>query len=292
MRLVTVAGAYGEAPGGVVQADGGMAGLAHWGWPTVEDLVRAGPAAWAVVEREANLVPASWPAGQRLRSPLTSPPRNLMCAGLNYATHVAEGGRDASQRGPAPVIFTKPWTTLIGPEDDVVVDPGVTREADWEAELAVVIGIGGRDIREGEAMRHVFGYCLANDVSARDLQRASGPGAQWDKGKSLDGFCPLGPELVTPVSMPDLADLRITLTVNGAAKQDFRPADMTWSIPELIAYLSAGMALLPGDIILTGTAAGVGLWRDPPEFLGDGDVIEISCAGLGRLRNRVTQRHG
>jgi 2,4-diketo-3-deoxy-L-fuconate hydrolase len=138
-------------------------------------------------------------------------------------------------------------------------------------------------------MDHVFGYTLANDVSARDLQRANGPASQWHKGKSLDGFCPLGPELVTPASMPDFGSLRIQLRLNGEVMQDFRPAEMIWTIPALIAYLSAGMSLLPGDLILTGTGSGVGLWRDPRRFLRGGDVTEISCLGLGSLSNRVTE---
>jgi 2-keto-4-pentenoate hydratase/2-oxohepta-3-ene-1,7-dioic acid hydratase in catechol pathway len=296
MRLVTVCTAAGSDPvgpdlvGGVLTASGSIAPLSLWGFRTVEELVQAGPAAWAAVEREAAGAAAEWPAGQPMRAPLTRTPRNLLCAGLNYVPHFAEGDRGGSQLPPYPVIFTKPWTTIIGPGEDLVVDPAVTGEADWEAELAVVIGVGGADIPPEAAIEHVFGYTLANDVSARDLQRANGPAAQWHKGKSLDGFCPLGPHLVTPASMPELAELRIQLTVNGAVKQDFRPADMYWTVPALIAYLSAGMALLPGDVILTGTGSGVGLWRDPPEFLHDGDVVQITCPGLGELRNRVVER--
>jgi 2-keto-4-pentenoate hydratase/2-oxohepta-3-ene-1,7-dioic acid hydratase in catechol pathway len=290
MRLVTVATDDGNAAGGVLTASGAIAPLARWDCPTVEALVQAGPATWTVVEREAATAAPAWPAGQPLRAPVTRPPRNLLCAGINYVPHFAEGDRGGAQLPPYPVIFTKPWTTITGPADDVVVDPAVTSEADWEAELAVVIGTGGINIEPDQAMDHVFGYCLANDVSARDLQRANGAAAQWHKGKSLDGFCPLGPRLVTPASMPDFADLRLRLTVNGTLKQDFRPADMYWPIPALIAYLSAGMALLPGDVILTGTGSGVGLWRDPPEFLRHGDVMRISCPGLGELRNRVVER--
>jgi len=293
MRLVTVAGSDPVGPdlvGGVLTASGSIAPLSLWGLRTVEELIQAGPAAWAAVEREAAGAAAEWTAGHPLRAPLTRTPRNLLCAGLNYVPHFAEGDRGGSQLPPYPVIFTKPWTTIIGPGEDLVVDPAVTIQADWEAELAVVIGVGGADIPPEAAIEHVFGYTLANDVSARDLQRANGPAAQWHKGKSLDGFCPLGPHLVTPASMPELAELRIKLTVNGAVKQDFRPADMYWTVPALIAYLSAGMALLPGDVILTGTGSGVGLWRDPPEFLHDGDVVQITCPGLGELRNRVVER--
>ena len=291
MRLVTVATAGGNPAGGVLTASGSIAPLARWGCQTVEALVQAGPATWAAVEREAAAATPAWPAGQPLRAPVARPPRNLLCAGLNYLPHFAEGDRAGARMPPYPVIFTKPWTTIIGPADDLVVDPAATREADWEAELAVVIGTGGADIEPGQAMDHVFGYCLANDVSARDLQRANGTASQWHKGKSLDGFCPLGPHLVTPASMPDFGELRVQLTVNGVLKQDFRPADMYWPVPALIAYLSAGMALLPGDVILTGTGSGVGLWRDPPEFLRDGDVMQICCPGLGELRNQVIHRH-
>lgn len=258
----------------------------------MEDLIAAGPALWAEVERAAPTSAFDWPSNQSLRSPITKPPWNIFCIGLNYLTHYDEGQRRGAAMPEVPVIFTKPWTTIIGPGADLVIDPEATRKADWEAELAVVIGVGGVNISEDRAVDHVFGYCLANDVSARDLQTASGPFSQWHKGKSLDGFCPLGPYLVSAEEVGDLSSLRIQLLVNEHLKQDFCPKDMYHPVPKLISYLSKGMTLLPGDVILTGTAAGVGHWREPPEFLKDGDVVEIRCPGLGAIRNRVVERIG
>jgi len=291
MRLVTVS-VDGTSLGGVLTDAGLVASLERWGHSSVDDLVAAGPAAWKEVEEQAPGSPGDWPGGQALGSPVTRPPRNMFCVGLNYVTHYDEGQRQGAAMPENPVIFTKPWTCIVGPNDDLVVDRKATQMADWEAELAVVIGRGGVNIPQDDAMEHVFGYCLANDVSARDLQKASGQFSQWYKGKSLDGFCPLGPELVTAGDLTDLAGLEIQLFVNGDLKQDFYPKDMYHPIPKLISYLSRGMALLPGDLILTGTAAGVGHWREPPEFLSEGDVVEIRCPGLGTMRNRVVERLG
>jgi 2-keto-4-pentenoate hydratase/2-oxohepta-3-ene-1,7-dioic acid hydratase in catechol pathway len=290
MRLVTVDDA-GRARGGAV-TDGAIASLERWGFASVEELVVAGPDAWADVATAVSHAVGDWPADSPLSSPITKPPRNMFCIGLNYQSHHEEGQRQGSSMPEFPIVFTKPWTSINSPGGDIVVDPEVTQKADWEAELAVVIGKGGADIPEAEAMDHVFGYLLANDVSARDLQMANGPSSQWHKGKSLDGFCPLGPYLVTADSMTDIAALRIVLTVNGVVKQDYVVGDMYHPIPKLIAYLSQGMALLPGDVILTGTAAGVGVWREPPEFLHDGDVVEITAPGLGTLSNVVVERRG
>lgn len=289
MRLVAV-NDNGRARGGVLRSDGSIASLERWGFTLVEELVEAGPSAWSAVDGAARDAGGDWPSDSELSSPIARPPRNIFCIGLNYLSHHDEGQRRGSSMPEFPVIFTKPWTSINAPGGDIVVDSRITQKADWEAELAVVIGEGGADIEEAEAMSHVFGYMLANDVSARDLQMANGASSQWHKGKSLDGFCPLGPYLVTPESVADLAGLRIVLTVNGVVKQDYLVGEMYHPIPKLISYLSQGMALLPGDVILTGTAAGVGLWREPPEFLHDGDVVEISSPGLGTLSNRVVER--
>ena len=289
MRLVTVQTADGRQ-GGVVTGDGSVASLRHWGFSAVEELIAAGEGAWSHVEEESTGAAGHWPADVALVSPVTRPPRNMFCIGLNYVSHHDEGNRASSSMPETPVVFTKPWTTLNAPGGDIVLDRRATGKADWEAELAVVIGTGGVNIAEADAMSHVFGYTLANDVSARDLQSANGPSSQWHKGKSLDGFCPLGPAVLTPPSVPDLAGLHMVLTVNGTVKQDFLVGEMYHPIPKLISYLSLGMALLPGDVILTGTAAGVGVWREPPEFLVDGDVVEITCPPFGTLRNRVVER--
>ena len=291
MRIVTVDD-DGRPRGGVLVRDGGIAALERWGSASVEDLIAAGPDKWAEVEQLAPATPADWPPDHLLRSPVTRTPRNIFCIGVNYVTHYDEGERQGVPMPEKPVIFTKAWTTLIGPTDDIVVDRSATDKVDWEAELAVVIGVGGVNIPEDEAMQHVFGFSLANDVSARDLQQANGPFSQWHKGKSLDGFCPLGPWIAHGSSFPGLESLRVQLFVNGTLKQDFRPGEMYHSVSKLISYLSKGMALLPGDVILTGTAAGVGLWQSPPQFLVAGDEVEIRCDGLGTMRNRVVEgRH-
>jgi len=289
VRLVTVDTADGPA-GGVITASGSIAALERWDHLSVEELLSAGPSGWDEVEREAANSPSDWGPESRLLSPITRPPRNMFCIGVNYVDHYDEGQRQNTSLPDIPIIFTKAWTTLIGATDDIVVDRRATTMVDWEAELAVIIGLGGVNISEADALRHVFGYCLANDVSARDLQRAGGTFAQWHKGKSLDTFCPLGPSIVTAASAPDFETLQVQLTVNGVPKQSFRPDTMVHPIPKIIAYLSLGMALLPGDIILTGTASGVGLWQDPQQFLVAGDVVEVTCDGLGTLRNKVVDR--
>lgn len=289
MRLVTVSTESGPL-GGVRRVDGSVASLQRWGCSSVEQLIESGPDAWARVEEESESAGGDWSSDVRLLSPLLRPPRNILCIGLNYVAHHDEGDRSSSIP-EVPVVFTKPWTTIIGPHQPLILETSATEKADWEAELAVVIGRGGKNVEEGAAFEHVFGYTLANDVSARDIQLANGPTSQWHKGKSLDSFCPMGPELATTRSIPNVDALQIKLEVNGVLKQDFRVADMYHSIPKLIAYLSRGMALLPGDVILTGTAAGVGVWRDPPEFLRPGDHMRITCEGLGELATPVTAAH-
>lgn len=289
MRLVTVSTESGPL-GGVRRVDGSVASLQRWGYSSVEQLIESGPDAWARVEEESDSAGGDWLSDVRLLSPLLRPPRNILCIGLNYVAHHDEGERSSSIP-EVPVVFTKPWTTIIGPDQPLILETSATDKADWEAELAVVIGRGGKNVEEGAAFEHVFGYTLANDVSARDIQLANGPTSQWHKGKSLDSFCPMGPELATTRSIPNVDALQIKLEVNGVLKQDFRVADMYHSIPKLIAYLSRGMALLPGDVILTGTAAGVGVWRDPPEFLRPGDHMRITCQGLGELATPVAAAH-
>jgi 2-keto-4-pentenoate hydratase/2-oxohepta-3-ene-1,7-dioic acid hydratase in catechol pathway len=162
----------------------------------------------------------------------------------------------------------------------------VTSQVDWEVELAVVIGRRGRDIAADRALHHIFGYTVANDVSARDLQFLDG--GQWYRGKSLDTFCPLGPWIVTTDELGDARGLRLTLRVNGVTKQDASTDDLIFAIPEIIASASAGRTLYPGDVILTGTPGGVGFTRTPPEFLSVGDLVEAEIERIGLLRNRVT----
>jgi 2-keto-4-pentenoate hydratase/2-oxohepta-3-ene-1,7-dioic acid hydratase in catechol pathway len=221
----------------------------------------------------------------RLRAPITRPSRNVVCVGLNYADHVAESQSVVGAQLPeAPVFFTKPPSTVIGPGDEIPWHGRVSTAIDWEAELAVIIGRECRDVDEASALDVVFGYTVANDVTARDLQRRHG---QWYKGKGLDGFCPMGPVVVTADEIGDPHELDVSLRVNGVEKQRSNTRHFIFRIPRLIAEWSAGMTLYPGDILLTGTPSGVGVGRTPPEFLKPGDVVEAEVGGIGVLRNGV-----
>lgn len=183
-----------------------------------------------------------------------------------------------------PVFFTKAPTAVSGPRDPIPWDPSVTDQVDYEAELAVVIGVSGKNIPWAKALEHVFGYTVLNDVTARDLQQKH---LQWFKGKSLDGFCPLGPYLVTADEFGDPQEKQISLRVNGVVKQDSNTAYMIFPVAAIIEFLSKGMTLEAGDIISTGTPEGVGLGRTPPEYLKEGDLVEAEVEGIGMLRNRV-----
>ena len=213
-----------------------------------------------------------------LLAPIPRPARNIFCMGRNYAEHAAERGAQPPER---PVFFTKPPTTVIGPGASIV-HHACTSQLDYEAELAVVIGRGGRDIRRAEALSHVFGYMNLNDVTARDLQRAH---QQWFKGKSLDTFCPVGPALVTADEVPDPQRLPIQLRVSGKVRQSATTSQMIFDVATLIEVLSMGMTLEPGDILATGTPSGVGAATG--EFLKAGDVVEVEVGGLGCLVNNV-----
>jgi 2-keto-4-pentenoate hydratase/2-oxohepta-3-ene-1,7-dioic acid hydratase in catechol pathway len=224
----------------------------------------------------------------KLLPPIPTPRRNIMCLGLNYAEHAQEHYSASGQQVELPefpIIFTKATTSINGPYDDIPFDPAVTKELDWEVELAVIIGRMGTNISPDEAMDYVFGYSVLNDVSARDLQRQH---KQFFKGKSLDGACPMGPWIVTADDLPDPHNLRVASRVNGVGKQDSNTAMMLFDVPAIISHLSHGMTLLPGDIIATGTPSGVGFARQPPEFLQPGDVVECEVEGIGVIRNRVS----
>jgi 2-keto-4-pentenoate hydratase/2-oxohepta-3-ene-1,7-dioic acid hydratase in catechol pathway len=227
-----------------------------------------------------------------LLAPVPSPHRNVMCVGKNYRDHSAEfarSGFDASsgQGEPSvparPVIFTKSPGSVIGPGAAIDPHAGLTSALDYEAELAVIIGRGGRGIPAERAWEHVWGYTIVNDVTARDLQRDH---KQWFLGKSLDTFCPMGPWAVTADEV-DAAGLDVTCHVNGELRQKANTRDLVFGIPELVATLSAGITLRPGDIIATGTPAGVGIGFTPPRFLSPGDVVTIAIEGLGVLSNPV-----
>jgi 2-keto-4-pentenoate hydratase/2-oxohepta-3-ene-1,7-dioic acid hydratase in catechol pathway len=215
------------------------------------------------------------------RAPITRPSK-IICLGLNYRDHAIESGAKIPTE---PVVFSKYPTAVIGPNAPIKLPPD-SQEVDFEAELVFVIGRGGRNIPEGDAMLHVAGYTCGHDVSARDYQIKRG-GGQWMIGKTFDTFAPMGPALVTPDELPDPHHLRIRCRVNGQTMQDSNTEQMIFNVPQVIAYLSRVMTLEAGDVVFTGTPPGVGFARDPPIFLRDGDVAEIEIDGIGILRNPV-----
>jgi 2-keto-4-pentenoate hydratase/2-oxohepta-3-ene-1,7-dioic acid hydratase in catechol pathway len=220
-----------------------------------------------------------------LLPPLDPPRGNVLAIGRNYQKHAEEGARALHHEVDRPTIFTKAITAIIGPNADITIDPSVSEQVDWEAELGVVIGCRGANIRRDEALAHVFGYTVVNDVTARDIQ--NGWGGQWFKGKSLDSCCPTGPWVVTKDEIQDPQALRVRLRVNGQLKQDATTKDMIYPVKAIIEWLSVGMTLLPGALIATGTPEGVGFARNPPEFLRPGDVVETEVERIGVLRNRI-----
>lgn len=229
-------------------------------------------------------------ASLTLLAPIPAPRRNIFCLGRNYAAHAKEralaGDKNKEMKLPErPIFFTKATTSVNGPFADIPFDARVSEQMDWEAELGVVIGKSGKNISRRTAMEHVFGYTVVNDISARDVQ--DGHGGQFFKGKSLDGACPMGPWIVTRDEVSDPHALPIRCRVNGVTKQEATTAEMIFDIPAIIEWLSRGMTLLPGDMIATGTPAGVGSARTPPEFLKPGDVVESEVEGIGAIRNRV-----
>jgi len=223
-----------------------------------------------------------------LLAPIPRPHKNVFCVGWNYLEHFEEGAkaRPHVQEMPAhPAFFSKAPTTVNGPYADVPAHRGVTEKLDWEVELGVVIGKRGINIKEADAMAHIFGYTVVNDVSAREVQRQHGQ--QWFKGKSLDGHCPMGPWIATADEIANPQELDIECRVNGVVKQKSNTKHMYFKIPRIIAELSAGLTLEPGDVICSGTPAGVGHARTPPEFMKPGDVLETEVRGLGLLRNTI-----
>ena len=225
----------------------------------------------------------------RLMAPIPAPARNVFCVGRNYADHVKEGYVKAGKEVKLPEVpqfFTKATGAVNGPNGEVRLDPRVTRLLDYEVELAVVIGSAGRDIPSARAYEHVFGYCVLNDMTARDLQRRH---EQWFKGKSLDTTCPLGPCIVDRAALGDPTTLELSLTVNGEERQRAKVAQMIFDIPTIIASLSAGLTLQPGDIIATGTPAGVGYAMTPPRALTGGDLVVAKVDRIGELRNLVVE---
>ena len=218
-----------------------------------------------------------------LLPPLDSPRGNIIAMGRNYQKHAEETATNGDVK--PPTIFTKAITSITGPYDDIEINPSVSDKLDWEVELGVVIGASGANIARRDAMNHVFGYFVLNDVSARDIQ--NGWGGQYFKGKSLDRSCPTGPWVVTKDEAPGPGNLALRLTLNGVVKQEGNTADMIHPIDAIIEWASKGMTLLPGALIATGTPDGVGFARTPPEYLKVGDVMETEVEGIGALRNRL-----
>lgn len=235
-------------------------------------------------------VPGAGPgAGRAKVARLLAPvkPRAILCIGLNYRDHARETGKAIPDR---PVLFMKNPAAVQDPEAPIRLLPQFVQrpEVDFEVELAVVLGRAARDVRPEEALDHVLGYTIGNDVSARRVQKHGG-GGQWVRGKSYDTFCPLGPALVTPDEVTDPQALRLSTRLNGEVMQDSSTAEMIFSVAELLADLSTGTTLLPGTVLLTGTPHGVGFARDPRVFLQPGDLLELRIDGLGTLRNPVVE---
>jgi 2-keto-4-pentenoate hydratase/2-oxohepta-3-ene-1,7-dioic acid hydratase in catechol pathway len=256
---------------------------------TLAGIIRAGAPLLARLRDLAAKPPMASTAlaDVRLHAPIPRPAKNVFCVGWNYLPHFEEGAKklqDDRKLPEWPVFFSKATTTVIGPYDNIPFHSKISTQCDWEVELGVIIGPGGINITQDDAMRHVWGYTVVNDISWRDLQRRHG--GQWHKGKSLDGSCPMGPCIVTADEL-DPTNLAVACRVNGVVKQDSNTRHMYFKVPRLIADLSAGTTLEAGDIISTGTPEGVGFARTPPEFMKPGDLCETEIEGIGVLRNPV-----
>jgi len=254
-------------------------------WSDLVDIIAAG-----INTAEATMSGQSLPLSSvRLLAPIPRPRRNIMCVGKNYLEHAKEFARSGYEAGAVagkdldeyPALFSKLPSSVIGPGEKIQLHPTVTQKVDYEAELAVIIGSGGRGISRDEAWDNIWGYTIINDVTARDLQKNH---KQWFLGKSLDTFAPMGPWVVTSDEV-DAADLDVTCFVNGELRQQANTRDLIFDIPTLISTLSAAITLEPGDIIATGTPVGVGIGLSPPTFLQSGDTVEITISGIGTLTN-------
>jgi 2-keto-4-pentenoate hydratase/2-oxohepta-3-ene-1,7-dioic acid hydratase in catechol pathway len=274
MKLVRYGEPGSERPG-MIDADGAIRDLsAHVG-----DIAGAtlSPAALAGL---AKIDPASLPLvpGNPRFGPCVAGVGKFICIGLNYSDHAAETGAKVP---PEPIIFMKATSAIVGPDDDIVIPRG-SEKTDWEVELGFVIGKTAKYVSEADALDHVAGYCVVNDVSERAFQAERS--GQWTKGKSCDTFGPIGPWLVTRDEVADPQNLKMWLTVNGETMQDGSTKTMVYGVAFLVSYLSQFMSLLPGDIVTTGTPPGVGLGMKPPRFLKAGDVVELGIEGLGKQR--------
>ena len=277
MKFVTYRASDGRTRPGVLEG----AAIRTIGTPTLLEYITLAPHERIAWHTGDDLVPLR---EVTLDAPVY-PSRNVFCVGRNYMEHAREGARALGRelKLPAvPTFFTKATTAIAAPGAPLHLDARLSSEYDFEAELAVVIGARCKDVSQNEALDTVFGYTALNDVTARNLQREHG---QWFKGKSLDSSCPIGPWIVTPDEIGDPQSLEITFELNGVQKQHANTSDMIFPIPRLIAELSKGMTLLPGDVIATGTPAGVGFARNPPEFIADGDSLDVWIEKIGHLTN-------
>ncbi len=237
-----------------------------------------------LLEAESGWMPL---ASVKLMAPIPHYKKNVFCVGRNYKLHIEEGAR---ARGvpvafpPVPEFFSKPPTTVIGSGDDIQWDSRCTQQLDYEIELGIVMGRKTSNLSEGNALSAVFGYTIVNDVSAREVQKAHG---QWFKGKSFDTFAPIGPCIVTADEFGDPSGHQLVLKVNGEVRQDSNTSDMLFNCQQIVASLSAGLTLEPGDTIATGTPSGVALGMEPPAWLKDGDTVELTITGIGTLTNKV-----
>ncbi|MES1265855.1 MAG: fumarylacetoacetate hydrolase family protein [Variovorax sp.] len=293
MKLVTFEQAGKLRPGiwlgdrviDIAAADGGRLGL-----ESALAFIGAGQAALAAAAQWSAAPPAGAviaASAVKLLAPIPRPLKNVFCVGRNYLEHVKEGAevRNTALDPPkAPQYFSKPPTAVSGPEAEVSVARAVSSAVDYEVELGLIIGTRGRDIAADAVFDHIFGYTVINDVTARDLQALHG---QWFRGKGLDTTCPMGPWIVTRDEIADVRKLELTCTVNGERRQTGMVEQMIFDIPTIVSTLSAGMTLEPGDIIATGTPAGVGFAMKPPRLLNDGDVVVCEIAGIGELRNTI-----
>ena len=261
---------------------------------TMDALVQAGDAVtasvWALAQQALDKGCACRPFSEvKPLAPIPVPRRNILCLGKNYLDHAQEIAAKLQTSGEAPrqpIIFTKATTAVIAPGEPIPAYPAYTQKLDYEAELALIIGKDGRDIVAGNAWDHVFGYTAINDISARDLQKDH---HQWFRAKSLDGFAPMGPVVVHRSVMPAPEDIKVKSFVNGEQRQSASFDQLIFDVPTIISVLSAGMTLLAGDIIATGTPAGVGMGFTPPKYLQPGDEVVVDVTGVGELRNPVIQ---
>lgn len=257
------------------------------------DFIQLGPQAISATTALLDRASTGWPTGialpaanVRLLAPIPRPSKNIFGIGLNYIDHVAESAAalDTSPELPKqPVIFSKPPTSVIGPDEPILHNAAITQQLDWEVELAVIIGTTAKRVTRADALTHVFGYTLLIDMSARDCRRAG----QWIYSKGQDSFAPMGPCIVTADEIPDPQTLDLWLSVNGVEKQRSNTSHMLFKVDELIEDISKGITLEPGDIIASGTPEGVGAGRTPQEWVWPGDTIEATVQGIGSLRHPV-----